>query len=141
MIGSNAVRSLQTASEHIEAHGEYTLVRVDPDTKYQGGRLITIGEANIERPPILTGVVVSTGRGRRRKRGFETSPYEPGQRVPFCRGEGYAAWKERDANDVEHEYRVLHTFDQILGFVLEDEEEDETPNVRMKLTCQQGIMD
>ncbi len=142
MIATNGVRTLQSAAEFIRAHGEYTLVRVDPDVKYQSGELIVIGASDIERPPILTGVVVSTGKGRQRKRSVEPSPYAAGDRVPFCRGEGYASWKERDADGDEHEYRVVHTFDQLLGFTLDPEPEDKPhTNVRMKLSCQSGVMD
>lgn len=141
MIGTNGVRTLQTGTEFIKAHGEYTLVRVDPDQRYKSGRAIVLGLVDLERPPILTGVVVSTGKGRRLKRGFESSPYAVGDRVPFCRGEGYASWKERDEHGTEHEYRVLHTFDQLLGFTLDEDEPDEQTTVHMKLACQSGVMD
>jgi hypothetical protein len=158
---SNSVRSLTVATERVAAKGRYTLVRVEPDTKYQGSEHIVIGQGDIERPPILTGVVVSTGPGRfsvevfdeadkqwcrklfdpskhsLRTKVWEPSPYTPGDRVQFCRGEGYAAWKETDDEGVATEYRMLDTFEQVLGYVLEGE----ARTIRAKLACQHGVMD
>lgn len=129
---NNSVRTLQTTSGKLVAKTRYTIVKVDPDTKYQGSERILIGVSDIERPPILTGVVVSTGPGRWVRQVFEPSPYKAGERVTFCRGEGYASWFE----DGE-EYRVLETFEQLLGYVLEGD----AINVRQKLVCQHGVMD
>lgn len=146
----NSVDSLQHPASAIRAVGRYALVRLDPDTKYQRSASgIVLGESDIERPPCLTGVVLSHGEsyvrecekpggGVRLER--RHCPYSVGERVSVPRGEGYQAWWEdgvdADGAPVRTEYRIVDWDNQLLGFVLEGE----ATNVRIALVGQSGEM-
>jgi co-chaperonin GroES (HSP10) len=98
------------------------LVCVDPDDRYlksESGIILAAG--SIERPEMLTGVVVRTGPGikhynKREKRHFrQPCEVKPGDRVMFGRGCGHAVWK-----DGETEHVLISESEHIEG-VLEGE--------------------
>lgn len=135
-MNNNGVRSLTQRAPR--AYGRYLHVRVDSDLKYQSGSTgLIIGVSSIERPPLLTGVIVSTGER-------VPSAYQPGMRIPFARGDGYASWFEPPAKmgDEPTEYRVLGD-EQLEGIELEHEAKDDKhpPVLRMRFTGQIGVMD
>ena len=134
----NGVDKLQHKTSDYRALGRWSIIKLDPDAKVSAAG-IHLGVADITRPFVLTGIIVSCGErytkewadeDRRRRTELRVSPYSAGDRVAVPRGEGYQSWFE-DGD----EYRVVDWDEQLLGFVIDGEV---GANVRIKLAGQRS---